>query len=45
VNEDSFEVTYAGKIKVIDTKKFLPKGRTAGGVVAIKTKPGSFIEV
>lgn len=46
VNDDKvYNAKYNNKNKTIAVKDFIPKGRTAGGVVAIKTKIGSFIEL
>lgn len=43
LNSDTISVIYNGKEKLINTDKFITKSRTAGGVVAVKTKAGSFI--
>lgn len=43
LNSDTISIIYNGKEKLINTDKFITKSRTAGGVVAIKTKAGSFI--
>ena len=43
LESDKLKVLYNNKEKVIDTDKFISKSRTAGGVVAVKVKPGSFI--
>jgi DNA gyrase/topoisomerase IV subunit A len=40
---ENIKVLYNGKEKIIHTDKFISKSRTAGGVVAVKVKPGSFI--
>lgn len=36
-------VFYKNKEKVVDTDKFITKSRTAGGVVAVKVKSGSYV--
>lgn len=38
VNSDTITVAYGKKTKTLNTDNFLAKGRSAGGVVAIKTK-------
>jgi hypothetical protein len=38
VNSDTITVAYGKKTKTLNTDDFLAKGRSAGGVVAIKTK-------
>jgi DNA gyrase subunit A len=38
-------VLYNGKEKIVDTDKFITKSRTAGGVVAVKVKPGSTVSI
>jgi DNA gyrase subunit A len=43
LESDTISVLYNGKEKLINTDKFITKSRTAGGVVAVKTKAGSFI--
>jgi len=43
INSEKFLVLYNGKEKQILSDKFIAKSRTAGGVVAIKIKSGSFI--
>lgn len=43
LDSDTISVIYNGKEKLINTDKFITKSRTAGGVVAVKTKAGSFI--
>lgn len=43
LESDTISVLYNGKEKLINTDKFITKSRTAGGVVAVKTKVGSFI--
>lgn len=43
VNSEKFIVLYNGKEKQILSDKFIAKSRTAGGVVAVKTKTNSFI--
>ena len=43
VNSEKFIVLYNGKEKQILSDKFIAKSRTAGGVVAVKTKTSSFI--
>ena len=43
VNSEKIPVIYNNKEKLIDTDKFISKSRTAGGVVAVKTKPGNLI--
>ena len=46
VNDDaSIKANYNKKNKLINVKDFIAKGRTAGGVVAIKTKPNTYIEI
>lgn len=46
VNDDaSIKAIYNKKNKLIEVKNFITKGRTAGGVVAIKTKPNTYIEI
>lgn len=40
VNSEQITVKYNNKNKTINTDKFLPKSRTAGGVCAIKVKAG-----
>ena len=46
VNDDSsIKAIYNKKNKLIEVKNFIAKGRTAGGVVAIKTKPNTYIEI
>ena len=40
VNSEQITVKYNNKNKIINTDKFLPKSRTAGGVCAIKVKTG-----
>jgi hypothetical protein len=36
---------YNNKEKIIDTDKFIPKSRTAGGVTAVRVKSGSYISI
>lgn len=43
INSEKFIVLYNGKEKQILSDKFIAKSRTAGGVVAVKTKTNSFI--
>jgi DNA gyrase/topoisomerase IV subunit A len=43
INSEKFIVLYNGKEKQILSDKFIAKSRTAGGVVAVKTKTSSFI--
>ena len=43
IDSEKICVTYNNKEKTIDTDKFISKSRTAGGVVAVRVKPGSFI--
>lgn len=43
LNSEALTVLYNGKEKIINTDKFIPKSRTAGGVVAVKIKPNMFI--
>ena len=45
VNSEKISVIYNNKEKLINTDKFIPKSRTAGGVVAVKVKPGSYISL
>lgn len=45
VESENIKVFYNGKEKVINTDKFITKSRTAGGVVAVKVKQGSFITI
>lgn len=45
VESENIKVLHNGKEKVINTDKFIVKSRTAGGVVAAKVKPGSFITI
>ena len=44
-DETSIKAVYNKKNKIIEVKNFIAKGRTAGGVVAIKTKPNTYIEI
>ena len=43
VNSEKIAVVYNNKEKLIDTDKLISKSRTAGGVVAVKVKPGSLV--
>lgn len=43
LNSETLTVLYNGKEKIINTDKFISKSRTAGGVVAVKVKPNTFI--
>lgn len=43
LDSETLTVLYNGKEKTINTDKFIPKSRTAGGVVAVKIKPNMFI--
>ena len=45
LESESIKVLYNSKEKIINTDKFIPKSRTAGGVVAIKVKPGYYISL
>ena len=45
VESENIKVLYNGKEKVVNTDKFIPKSRTAGGVVAVKVKQGNFITI
>ena len=44
-DETSIKAVYNKKNKFINVKEFIAKGRTAGGVVAIKTKPNTYIDI
>jgi DNA gyrase/topoisomerase IV subunit A len=45
LESENIKVLYNNKEKMISTDKFITKSRTAGGVVAVKVKPGSFISI
>ena len=45
IDSEKFIVLYNGKEKQIFSDKFIAKSRTAGGVVAVKVKKGSFINL
>jgi DNA gyrase/topoisomerase IV subunit A len=45
VNSEKISVVYNKKEKIIDTDRFISKSRTAGGVVAVKIKPGNTISL
>lgn len=45
IDSKQYKVIYNGREKQIFSDKFIAKSRTAGGVVAVKTKTGSFISL
>lgn len=45
LESENIKALYNNKEKIINTDKFIPKSRTAGGVVAVKVKPGCFISL
>jgi DNA gyrase/topoisomerase IV subunit A len=45
LESENIKVLHNNKEKMVSTDKFITKSRTAGGVVAVKVKPGSFISI